>query len=300
MRREILVFPDPFLARRRPRGGGERPDPASSATCSDDVRRRRVGLAATQVGWGSGSSSSTSPPWTRRSLPLPWSTPRSSRETDRSRASRRCLSVPGSRERCAAPKRSRCAAWTSRGIRFGSRRPDLSRALQHEIDHLDGVLSSIAFPPPLRPSRSDPPVARSRRRPVAHGFMGTPGFAVPSLAALAEAVEVTLVLCNPDRPRGADDRWRRLRSRRRRYAAGSRLPAGKGAPPRRRRADRRRGADLIVVVAYGHILPKSILDIPVRLHQRHASSSRNIAARSDQLGGGPRRNGDGDHDHEDG
>jgi methionyl-tRNA formyltransferase len=32
--------------------------------------------------------------------------------------------------------------------------------------------------------------------------MGTPRFAVPSLAALAATENVTLVLCNPDRPSG--------------------------------------------------------------------------------------------------
>jgi methionyl-tRNA formyltransferase len=32
--------------------------------------------------------------------------------------------------------------------------------------------------------------------------MGTPGFAVPSLSALAESENVTLVVTNPDRPSG--------------------------------------------------------------------------------------------------
>ena len=33
-------------------------------------------------------------------------------------------------------------------------------------------------------------------------FLGTPAFAVPSLAALARDEEVTLVVTNPDRPAG--------------------------------------------------------------------------------------------------
>ena len=33
-------------------------------------------------------------------------------------------------------------------------------------------------------------------------FLGTPAFAVPSLAALARTEEVTLVVTNPDRPAG--------------------------------------------------------------------------------------------------
>ncbi|MDP2657956.1 MAG: hypothetical protein Q8O78_06040, partial [Candidatus Deferrimicrobium sp.] len=48
----------------------------------------------------------------------------------------------------------------------------------------------------IRPS---PGPGAARLRTV---FMGTPWFAVPSLAALAEVVDVTLVLCNPDRPAG--------------------------------------------------------------------------------------------------
>jgi len=94
-------------------------------------------------------------------------------------------------------------------------------------------------------------------------FMGTPGFAVPSLAALAEAADVTLVLCNPDRPAG---RGRSMASPPVKEEAARRgIPVFQPEKARHPDAVARIGAeapDLIVVAAYGHILPKSILDIP--------------------------------------
>ena len=94
-------------------------------------------------------------------------------------------------------------------------------------------------------------------------FMGTPRFAVPSLAALAEVVDVTLVLCNPDRPAG---RGRSTASPPVKEEAVRRgIPVFQPEKARHPEAVARIAAeapDLIVVVAYGHILPKSILDIP--------------------------------------
>ncbi|MDA8178459.1 MAG: methionyl-tRNA formyltransferase [Desulfobacteria bacterium] len=93
--------------------------------------------------------------------------------------------------------------------------------------------------------------------------MGTPRFAVPSLAALGESVDVTLVMCNPDRPAG---RGRSMASPPVKEEAVRRgIPVFQPEKARRPDAVARIAAeapDLIVVVAYGHILPKSILDIP--------------------------------------
>jgi methionyl-tRNA formyltransferase len=94
-------------------------------------------------------------------------------------------------------------------------------------------------------------------------FMGTPRFAVPSLAALAEVVDVTLVLCNPDRPAG---RGRSMASSPVKEEAVRRgIPVFQPEKARHPDAVARIAAeapDLIVVVAYGQLLPKSILDIP--------------------------------------
>ena len=105
-----------------------------------------------------------------------------------------------------------------------------------------------------------PPPGPARLRTV---FMGTPRFAVPSLAALAESVDVTLVLCNPDRPAG---RGRSMASPPVKEEA-VRLGIPVFQPEKARHPDAvahiaDESPDLIVVVAYGHILPKSILDIP--------------------------------------
>ena len=93
--------------------------------------------------------------------------------------------------------------------------------------------------------------------------MGTPRFAVPSLAALADSENVTLVLCNPDRPAG---RGRSVAEPPVKEEAVRRgIPVFQPEKARHPEAVARIQAetpDLIVVVAYGHILPKSILDIP--------------------------------------
>ena len=109
----------------------------------------------------------------------------------------------------------------------------------------------------IRPS---PGPRSARLRTV---FMGTPRFAVPSLAALVESVDVTLVLCNPDRPAG---RGRSMASPPVKEEAMRRgIPVFQPEKARHPDAVARivaEAPDLIVVVAYGHILPKSILDIP--------------------------------------
>jgi methionyl-tRNA formyltransferase len=93
--------------------------------------------------------------------------------------------------------------------------------------------------------------------------MGTPRFAVPSLSALAATERVTLVLCNPDRPSG---RGRAVVPPPVKEEA-ARLGIPVYQPEKARHPDSvariaAESPDLIVVAAYGHILPKSILDIP--------------------------------------
>ena len=95
-------------------------------------------------------------------------------------------------------------------------------------------------------------------------FAGTPEFAVPHLAAcLAENVEIAAVYTQPDRPAG---RGRALGASPVKWAA---LAAGlvveqpenfKSAAARERLAAY--APDLIVVVAYGLILPRKVLAIP--------------------------------------
>jgi methionyl-tRNA formyltransferase len=95
--------------------------------------------------------------------------------------------------------------------------------------------------------------------------MGTPEFAVPSLSALARTENVTLVVTNPDRPSG---RGRTLspppvKEEARRLGLPVYQPE-KAKHPESVERIAAEAPELIVVAAYGHILPKSILDIPAR------------------------------------
>jgi methionyl-tRNA formyltransferase len=95
-------------------------------------------------------------------------------------------------------------------------------------------------------------------------FMGTPEFAVPSLAALlSEGYDVVAVLTRQDQPAG---RGQRLEE-----SPVKELARANGLPiqqPRSLRQPEARDAvavlapDLIVVAAYGLILPQALLDLP--------------------------------------
>ncbi len=131
----------------------------------------------------------------------------------------------------------------------------LSRALQHEIDHLDGIL----FIDKAKKVMEIPP--ESKLRVV---FMGTPEFAEVSLKALVEnRFGVMAVVTNPDRPKG---RGKVLTPSPVKELANSyEIPVFQ--PKRARDPEfieqiRAMEPDVIVVVAYGKILPKEILDIP--------------------------------------
>ena len=94
-------------------------------------------------------------------------------------------------------------------------------------------------------------------------FAGTPDFAVPSLRAAAKRNEVVAVYTQPDRPAG---RGRGLTpSPVKRVAQELSIPVYQ--PENFRSAEAREflaalKPDLLVVVAYGLILPQSVLDIP--------------------------------------
>ena len=95
-------------------------------------------------------------------------------------------------------------------------------------------------------------------------FMGTPDFSVPTLRGLIEAGhEICAVYCQPPRPAG--------RGRKDRKSPVHLFAEDIGIPvlcPKTMRSDERQAefaafeADLAVVVAYGRILPKSVLDAP--------------------------------------
>jgi methionyl-tRNA formyltransferase len=95
-------------------------------------------------------------------------------------------------------------------------------------------------------------------------FMGSPQFAVPSLRALASNYNLVAVLTQPDRPAG---RGRNLRPSPVKVVAEE-LRLSILQPRNLRDTDSIQKIqdlqpDLIIVAAYGQILPQKILDIPV-------------------------------------
>ncbi|RUM87809.1 MAG: methionyl-tRNA formyltransferase [Thermodesulfatator sp.] len=94
-------------------------------------------------------------------------------------------------------------------------------------------------------------------------FMGTPEFAVPALRALLESERVLAVVTQPDRPRG---RGRRLRpSPVKEVALAAGLPVLE--PERLKDPEffkrlQELSPDLIVVAAYGKLLPREVLELP--------------------------------------
>lgn len=99
-------------------------------------------------------------------------------------------------------------------------------------------------------------------------FMGTPDFAVPCLKALCESGEnVTAVFSQPDKPKGRG--YKLVPTPVKEYALSRGIPVYQ--PASLRKGDEAAEAiqklrdlapDLIVVVAYGKILPREVLDIP--------------------------------------
>jgi methionyl-tRNA formyltransferase len=95
-------------------------------------------------------------------------------------------------------------------------------------------------------------------------FCGTPGFAVPTLERLiAERFVIDLVMTNPDEPSGRGYELKAPPVKQVALRAGLRV----FQPPRLKESATieflsRFQPDAIVVVAYGHIIPKTMIDLP--------------------------------------
>lgn len=105
-------------------------------------------------------------------------------------------------------------------------------------------------------------------------FMGCPDFAVPALEALADdpAFEISAVYCMPDRPKGRGKQTSPTPVKEYALKKGFRVetPASFRKSPEAVETLRSFNPDFLVVVAYGLILPESVLQIPrlapVNLH----------------------------------
>ena len=94
-------------------------------------------------------------------------------------------------------------------------------------------------------------------------FMGTPEFAVPSLKALIESHEILCVVTQTDKPKGRGQKLQPPPIKI--FAEKNNIPVlqpTKLKSPEVFSELEKFHADLIVVVAYGKILPQNILDLP--------------------------------------
>jgi methionyl-tRNA formyltransferase len=96
-------------------------------------------------------------------------------------------------------------------------------------------------------------------------FMGSPEFAVPSLVALHQATEVVAVVCQPDRPSGRGLVLTPPAVKRKAEELG--LPVLQPVALRPSKSTfveelKALGPELVVVVAYGRILPPEVLAVP--------------------------------------
>jgi methionyl-tRNA formyltransferase len=96
-------------------------------------------------------------------------------------------------------------------------------------------------------------------------FYGTPAFALPTLDALIQRHEVVGVVTQPDRPAHRGQRLTQPPVKLRALGAGLRViqPARLRDPGWDEQL-RALGADIAVVVAFGQILPRAVLDAPAR------------------------------------
>jgi peptide deformylase len=143
MRREILVYPDPFLARKA----------VPVAAVNDRIRAlirdmfdtmyaaEGVGLAATQVGVGKRVVVLDVSPVDETLAPVAVVNPEIVLRNGSVTGVEGCLSVPGVQGEVCRAETIEVRGMDEQGKPLRIRAAGiLSRALQHEIDHLDGVL----------------------------------------------------------------------------------------------------------------------------------------------------------------
>jgi methionyl-tRNA formyltransferase len=130
-----------------------------------------------------------------------------------------------------------------------------ARVLQHEIDHLDGVLFTD------RARRIVRPQPETKLRTV---FLGTSDFGARVLAACLEGdVVPRLVVTRPDRPAGRGLRLRPSPVRAAAEGAGLEVVAPASArDPALAEALAAVRPDVLVTAAYGQIVPDALLSLP--------------------------------------
>jgi methionyl-tRNA formyltransferase len=96
-------------------------------------------------------------------------------------------------------------------------------------------------------------------------FFGTPAIAVPSLEALVEIADVRAVVCQPDQPAGRGLELRAPAVKQRALELGLEVHQPRAVKkPELAAWLRSLEIDVALVIAYGRILPKAVLDAPRR------------------------------------
>ena len=143
MRREILVYPDPFLSRKAV------PVPVVDDRIRALIRdmfetmyaAEGIGLAATQVGVGKRVVVLDVSPVDETIAPMAVVNPEIVARDGSATTVEGCLSVPGVQGEVCRAETVEVRGVDEQGTPLRIRADGiLSRALQHEIDHLDGVL----------------------------------------------------------------------------------------------------------------------------------------------------------------
>ncbi len=133
----------------------------------------------------------------------------------------------------------------------------LARVLQHEIDHLDGILF-------LDRARRVVDEEEFERPSLSVVFMGTPDFAVPSLERLAESSHrILAVVTQPDRPAGRGKRPTPPPIKRKAEELGlTVLQPESIKEPSFLTKLKELEPDVVVCVAFGQIFPAALLNLP--------------------------------------
>lgn len=164
-----------------------------------------------------------------------------------------CLSVPGKAGEVKRAARVRVTGLDRDGRRVWHDADGLfARALQHEVDHLDGVLFID------RAERVWDVAPETTLRIV---FMGTPEFAVPILERLVKAgCAPVAVVTQPDRPRGRGQQVQPPPVKEAALRLGLRvLQPGRMRDPEFLAELAALSPDVIVTAAFGRILPPEVL-----------------------------------------
>jgi hypothetical protein len=201
-----------------------------------------------------------------KSKPLALINPRIDAHKGQIKSEEGCLSFPGIQVTVPRWAWVKVSAINEKGLPVSIEADGLlSRCLQHEMDHLDGVVMIDRLSLPQRVKALWEIRKRKKAglgRLLKTVFFGTPAVAVPFLERLAQRSRVIGVVTSPDRPAGRGYAVTPTEVKRAAHAlalpvqqpeslAGFRMDSVFGQTP-----------DVGVVVAYGHLIPSPVFNEP--------------------------------------